>query len=259
LTAADGYFTATGRFNMLQSAEPSVEAGTWIDVQTEVSVEAGATTVIPFTLTVPGNATPGDHAAGIAASILSTGTTADGARVGVESRVGFRVMTRVSGELAPALAVHEASSVYTTSWNPFSPGDLAITYTAENAGNTQLRLADEIGGAGTERGDLLPGEQRTVTIEPLSVWPVGLVTVDVIVHGTVPSDGAEVAPVRTSIVVWAIPWPHLLMLAGILLIVAAVFFGRRRSKARIERLLEAARADGRTEAELRAMQSAINQ
>src|ERR1044072_2939594 len=32
ITAADGYFTATGRFNMLNSDQTSVAAGTWITV-----------------------------------------------------------------------------------------------------------------------------------------------------------------------------------------------------------------------------------
>jgi hypothetical protein len=90
LSAADAYFTDTGRFNMLPSDAESVDAGTWIDLPESVVVPAGATEVVPFTITVPANATPGDHPAGVAASVMSDGAGA----IGVESRVGFRVMTR---------------------------------------------------------------------------------------------------------------------------------------------------------------------
>jgi hypothetical protein len=93
ISAADGYFQENGRFSMLPSDKESVDAGLWIEVQDEVTVGAGETVIVPFTTTVPENATPGDHAAGIAASVLSQQVEEDGAMAGVESRVGFRVMT----------------------------------------------------------------------------------------------------------------------------------------------------------------------
>ncbi|MEX5637557.1 hypothetical protein [Parafrankia sp. FMc2] len=58
ITAADGYFTDTGRFNMLPSTRPSREAGTWVEAPDTVTVEAGESAVLPFTVTVPRNATP---------------------------------------------------------------------------------------------------------------------------------------------------------------------------------------------------------
>jgi len=44
--------------------------------------------------------------------VLSTSVSGDGANVGVESRVGFRVMTRVTGELVPSAALTRASGSY---------------------------------------------------------------------------------------------------------------------------------------------------
>jgi hypothetical protein len=250
LTAADGYFTDTGRFSMLQAGDTSVGAGTWISVAPDVAVEPGATVVVPFTVTVPENATPGDHAAGIAASIVSSGTTSDGTRVGVESRVGFRVITQVEGALAPALAVDDLSADYSPSFNLFTPGEVAIRYTAENAGNTQLTVGETVGGATTARGDLFPGETRAVVVEPTAAWPLGLVTMEVVVEATVPGDdGLAVAPVTTTVTFWAMPWLHLATLAGIAVVVAALVFARRRSRANVERLVEQARAEGRRELE----------
>src|SRR5690349_5861720 len=52
LKAADGYLTDKGRFNMLSSERPSVDGGTWIDVQEKVTVGPDETAVVPFTITV---------------------------------------------------------------------------------------------------------------------------------------------------------------------------------------------------------------
>jgi hypothetical protein len=250
LTAADGYFTETGRFSMLQAGEPSVGAGTWISVADDVLVEPGATAIVPFTVTVPENATPGDHAAGIAASVLSSGTTSDGTLVGVESRVGFRVMTQVPGALAPALAISGLTGEYSPSWNLFTPGELTIRYTAENAGNTQLEFGETVDGVTTQRRDLFPGETRAVAVAPARVWPLGIVSMDVRFESSVPTDaGLAVAPVTETIVFWAMPWLHLAALAGLAVLVTAMLLARRRNKAKIARLVEEARAEVRRERE----------
>ncbi|WP_238432484.1 DUF916 domain-containing protein [Micromonospora tarensis] len=130
LKAADGYLTDKGRFNMLSSDRPSVDGGTWIDVQQRVTVGPNETRVVPFTITVPRDATPGDHPAGIAATVTSTGGT-----VSVESRVGFRVMLRVNGVARAALPVGGLSTSYSPSWNPFRAGTVRVRYTVENDGN----------------------------------------------------------------------------------------------------------------------------
>lgn len=257
LSAADGYFTDTGRFNMLPSDEESVAAGTWIDLPEHVSVAAGDAEVVPFTVTVPDNATPGDHPAGVAASIRSTG---DGT-VGVESRVGFRVMTRVAGELNPQLAV-DASGSYAGEANPFSAGSVDVAYEIENTGNTLVRAEPEIVltgpfGIGTQRiaGDeiveLAPGETRRGTVRASSAWP--LIAYDARVTATpMPVsdeqgfDAAEPAAAEASIL--AMPWSQLVVLALALVLVIWRVQRRRIDKKRTERLIAAARAEALAEA-----------
>lgn len=246
LSAADGYFTKTGRFNMLQSGQESVDAGTWISLNETVQVEPGATAVVPFTISVPENATPGDHPAGIAASVMSSGTTTDGAQIGVESRVGFRVIAQVTGELAPALAVTDVTSEYSPSWNLFSPGALTISYTATNTGNTQLSFGETVGSAFAPRGDLFPGETRTVVVESVDAWPLGLVSVDLVIDSSVPSDETlPVIPVVESVTFVAVPWLHLAAVAGVAVVIALLILARRRNAAKIDRMLDEARAEGR--------------
>lgn len=254
LSAQDGYFTETGRFNMLESGQTSVDAGTWVDLPDEVAVAAGATEVVPLTITVPADATPGDHAAGVAASVLSTGTGADGATLQVESRVGFRLMTRVTGELAPSLEVERIDAAYATDWNPFAPGDASVGVVVRNTGNTRLSVAPTVTVAGTagtvpeERIELLPGDVRTIPSEVAGVWPtvvsptVAELDAEVITPDGGTADKLETVHAETTL--WSMPWPQLLVLLGAALLLAAILTDRRRRSRRMDRMLEAARAEG---------------
>jgi hypothetical protein len=258
LTAADGYFTPTGRFNMLPGDKQSVAAGIWISMDKAVTVAAGGTAVVPFTVTVPDNATPGDHAAGIAASIYSQGGS-DGTQLGVESRVGFRVMTRVKGEVRPALSM-KATASYVTSWNPLEPGSADLTVDLENTGNVRLSVDPSTmvndarwPAAGTEESrilELLPGDRRAVTIHVPNVWPLGVLTMPLTVsQGVIAPDGSTqtLNPVQEIVTLWAIPWPQLTILIALVLLFAGLFWGRKRRKKELIRLVEEAREAGRRE------------
>jgi hypothetical protein len=255
ISAADGYFQDNGRFSMMPSHEPSVDAGLWIAVQDEITLGADETAVVPFTTTVPENATPGDHAAGIAASVLSQQVGEDGATVGVESRVGFRVMTRVTGTLAPAASLEGTKTSYDLSWNPLEPGRAQVTFDVVNTGNARLLVTGAVTAGGQEvefpaadeiDQELLPGERRTFTVTVEGVWPLVFVPSSLEVTPTVVGDeGDAVDSVTADVGFWAVPWPHLIALAGIALMVGSAVWGRRRSRARLAGMLAQARAEGR--------------
>lgn len=235
--AADGYFTDDGRFNMLPAHRESVAAGTWIEVQDAVTVEPGATAIVPFTVSVPEDAPPGDHAAGIAASVLSVGGT-EGAELSVHSRIGVRVMTRVTGELAPALAVDDVEARYHMSWNPFEPGYITVSYTVEDNGNTRLAVIGEVSGPGTTRPperehriELLPGDRRTLTARIDQAWPIGLASVTIDASASVLPEGEAgtvATPDREVVHVWAMPWPQLIIAAAVSLLFLAAWRNRRK-------------------------------
>lgn len=260
LTAADGFYTRTGRFDILAADQESVDAGTWISLPETVTVPAGATVVVPFSTTVPELAEPGDHAAGITASVLSVQSSEDGTSVGVESRVGFRVTTRVTGELAPKAAVEALSGDYALSWNPFRPGEMTVTFDVANQGNAILLAegAVQAGGQsvpfpaeGENPQELLPGDTRTITATVDDVWPILVVTTGVTLTPTVLTmDGASTAmtPVTAEVTVWAVPWPQLIVLLGIALVVLAILWGRIRSRRKVAALVADAKEEGRREA-----------
>lgn len=268
ITAKDGYFTDTGRFNMLESAQESMGAGTWIHVPDQVAVPAGQTAVVPFTITVPENATPGDQAAGVAASIINTAASASGEQLQVESRMGFKLLMRVSGVLAPAVVVENLTADFDLSWNPFAPGAATVSYSVRNTGNARLSLAAVVtagagrtGPARVEAGnEMLPGEERQFTATVQGVWPLFLAQVGVEVSGAVPTASgsinnagsidarqgatADMAPVSASTAILAMPWPQLLVLAGGLLTAIGMTRGRSRRRLVVEELIAQARRDG---------------
>jgi hypothetical protein len=257
ISAADGYLTDTGRFNMLPSSVPSSAAGTWISVQEHIDLAPGETQIVPFEISVPADASPGDHPAGIAASIVSTGDGGDGNQVSIESRVGFRVMTRVSGEVRVGVDATEVDLSYRYSWNPFQPGSLTLRVRAVNSGNVQVALTEEYRGPGRAdlRGssaepnsetDLFPGDERTIVHQIDGVWPIGLVQGELVLSPS--ADGAEAAAppaVPVAFSTWVLPWPQLALLAGIASIAFALVVGRRRREAHVQRLVADAREAGR--------------
>ncbi|MFB8227687.1 WxL protein peptidoglycan domain-containing protein [Cellulosimicrobium sp. NPDC055967] len=262
IQAADGYINPKGRFNMLPSDRESTGAGTWIEVQDSVEVAPDATVVVPFTVTVPDNATPGDHVAGIAATMTSTGAGEGGTSVGVESRVGFRVSTRVTGDVEPVLTVENVKASYTPSWNPFAAGDMTVSYDVTNDGNVRLGADGDVAtsgffgllstdGSATQIPEVLPGGSQRSRVETPNVWPLGPVRSTITVTPTVVDDDqvdAPLDPVTVTVTTWAIPWPQLLLVAIVVVLVVGVRDDRRRRRQRLEAMLAKARDEGRQQA-----------
>lgn len=250
LSAADGYFTDTGRFSMLPAGQASVDAGTWITVADSVAIEPGASAVVPFVVAVPAQATPGDHLAGVAAGVYSEHDS-----VAVESRIGFRVMTRVTGEVAPAVT-SSVSADYTPSWNPFLPGRLTVVVTTTNSGNTRLAAQQTVATAGPlgvaplsapaqTLPELAPGDVRQTTTVFDDVWPTFATTAVVETSATGAGDTDETAGATARATVATPPWSQLAVLLAGAALVALALRDRRRRRERWERRLEQARDEGR--------------
>lgn len=260
LAAADGFYTRTGRFDMLTPDQESVDAGTWITLPETVTVEAGETEIVDLSITVPERAEPGDHAAGVTASVLTVQEAEDGTSVGVTSRIGVRVLTRVTGEIEPEASIENVTTGYDLSWNVLRPGSASTSFEVVNDGNTRLFAEGsiEIGGQriefpaeGESRQELLPGDSRELDLAVDDVWPYFRVPVTItLVPEVATMDGSTstLDPIVVETAVWAIPWPQLIVLLGIALIVFAVVRGRRRSRRKLTAMLDEAREEGRRSA-----------
>ncbi|BAJ74991.1 hypothetical protein MTES_2027 [Microbacterium testaceum StLB037] len=253
LSAADGYFTDTGRFTMLPAGQRSADAGTWITLPASVSVDPGASVVVPFTVDVPANATPGDHLAGVAAGIFSEQDT-----VGVESRIGFRVLTRVTGDVVPAVST-TATADYHPPWNPFLPGRLEVHLATRNTGNTRLSAENEVAVTGplglaarTSRSDplpeLAPGDERQATVTVDDVWPLFAMTAVVATTAADAGGNSEGVTAATRVTVPAMPWSQLLVGGCAVALVVLAVWDRRRRRRRWASLVEKAREQGRRDA-----------
>lgn len=128
----------TGAFGLLKRDETPVDAGAWITTADEtLTLQPGTEAVVPFNLLVPSDAAPGDHVAGIVAAVLTKGEQ-DGAAVTLEQRVGARVYLTVSGVPDAGVDVSGVTTAFAPSLNPFAPGDVDLSYTVSNTGNTRL-------------------------------------------------------------------------------------------------------------------------
>jgi hypothetical protein len=146
------------------------------------------------------------------------------------------------------------------SWNPFRAGDIAMTFTVVNTGNTRLMVEGVLDVAGQKvafpaegerRSELLPGEERPYALDVDDVWPRFGFSADLKVAPVASSIAGEtvtVPPSATAHFVWAMPWPQLLMLVGVALLLIALFWNRVRSRRRIDTLIEKAVEQERAQA-----------
>ncbi|ROS72146.1 WxL protein peptidoglycan domain-containing protein [Cellulomonas sp. PhB143] len=261
VAANDGYLTANGSYDLRPADHEPTDAGAWIDAATSVDVPSKKTVVVPFTVTVPDGATPGDHSAGITTSVSSQGD-----QVSVDNRVGVRVDVRVPGEASAAVAIKGLAASYQPSWNPFASGSVAVSATVAATGNVRV---DVDGTATTEGpfgalvspdaalkvGELLPGSSLAARTDTTDVWPLFRVTTTVTVtpkpvldEATTTDAPPTAEPVTATVVTWAIPWIQILLLLAIVMLIVVVRIDRRARRRRLDAMLARARAEGAAQA-----------
>lgn len=171
--ATDAFNTEAGDYALLSTDEVPSEAGAWITFaggasKVELTLAPGTAEIVPFYLSVPADAGPGDHAGGLVISSVSS----DG-QVLVDRRVATRLYIRVPGDLQPGLTVSDFRTEYTTSLNPLQ-GETTVSFTVRNSGNVALSadmytgVKTYLGIAASERlhddiPELLPGSTREIT------------------------------------------------------------------------------------------------
>ncbi|RUQ99062.1 WxL protein peptidoglycan domain-containing protein [Labedella endophytica] len=238
--AADAFTTREGNIDLLPAGEQSVDAGTWVELgAAEVTLEPGETRSVPFTLSVPADARPGDHPAGIVTSLLSEDS---GAQVQVDRRLGSRLFVRVGGELSPAVEVSEPTVAFTGSWNPLALGDLEIVYSLRNTGDTRVTAVAASSAHGPfgvapvstgaeQLAEVLPGStvevRQSLSGVAALLWLDGAVNV---IPTSVGIGAAQLDSVVQPFRLPAVPVATLLILVAIAVIIAAVMLVLRRRR-----------------------------
>lgn len=170
LYAADAYNTARdGGFAVRTPTEKQRGVGAWARPDRDrVTVPANGSVTVPYTLTVPEGAEPGDHPGALVALDERIGAATGSVAVGIQQAVGARVYLRVGGPTVPALSVED---VELTHEQPLVPGlgesSALISYTLYNRGNVTLNPKVALKAEGLFGRDLLSRELTKIPSELL--------------------------------------------------------------------------------------------
>lgn len=212
--------------------EPQRDVGAWgKPAQDTVTVPPRSAVTVGLTLSVPRDASPGDHVGALVA-VDTRVRPADGSHLGVQRGVGARIYLRVDGPRQPGLAVEDVRFTARSPQLPWTgTRKSAIAYTLRNTGNVKLspRVSLRVGGAvvggpGDRRlidvpAELLPGQKVRLTETwagaPFAGW--GKVTV------TASADDVRASGTDAFL---KIPW----LFTGSLLLVSTTWFLLRRRR-----------------------------
>lgn len=259
LYASDAFTTEQGGFDLLPAVRKPTDVGSWVSFDAKfarLTIPSKSRVDVPFRLSVPRNATPGDHAGGIVAAVARSTVTAEGGQVKVDRRVGARVYLRVTGDVHPAVEVERVAAGYTGTINPAGGGVVTATYRIRNTGNVRITgrpsttIAGPFGlGRRVARTDpvpeILPGGEILTTVRTRAVLPMIRLRVDFdLVPATVGPPGPAPPTATNTTLLWAPPWPQV---AVSLLVAALGWLALWRRRAR-RRALAAAREAGRAAA-----------
>ncbi|POH66197.1 MULTISPECIES: WxL protein peptidoglycan domain-containing protein [Cryobacterium] len=259
--ATDAFNAEDGSYSLLEGDAEPVDAGNWVafdgGVDTvQVDLAPGASQIIPFTVTVPADAVPGDHAGGIIVSALSPA-----GQVSVDRRVAIRLYARVKGELQPGLTISSIVSSYRGELNPFA-GETSLTISLQNTGNVSLganTVAQVRGIFGIPLSgltkikipEMLPGSSRTVTLVVPGVGPWVYLNPQVSLAATVDPDALEAGVLPTaerSSDMFVVPWAFVILLVLIGFTLLVVRLGRSRDSARATAWIAYTEAEARRQA-----------
>jgi hypothetical protein len=228
----------TGAFSAQQEAEEPRGAGGWIRLAAnEYTVEPGMRADIPFSIEIPDDAAPGDHAAAIlAVDMDDPGLVRDPEQPGVavRPRVGARVYVRVAGPLSPAMRIDRIDVDYANPILPFvtGGGSATVEWQVTNTGNQRIDANAELRITGllgrtvkrlepVDVPELLPGGSYTHVQTVGGLPPFERLSAEL----TVTSPEVEV---RRASAFWAVPW----LLLALLAVGGALWWLRRRRQRR---------------------------
>jgi hypothetical protein len=146
----------------------------WISAQQEITINPGERITIPYTLTVPGDATPGGYFAAIFFGSQPPNTEGGG-EVAIGGKVGSLVLLRVNGAISESGGLLDFTTASNTKL--FSSVPIGFSYRFNNTGGDRVVPKGEIKIKNTfgkevaalsvnkNEGSVLPGSTRKFSVE----------------------------------------------------------------------------------------------
>lgn len=135
--ATDTTPSSDGGFACKQYVEEVTDEGTWFKLeQTEVTLEGGKNVIVPFTVTIPSNASVGEHNACVVIQEKVEADTDSG--VNLYFRAAIRAMITIPGDIVKKLDIKKFEYLKTEN------GKNTLTLTLSNSGNVSLDTTIEI-------------------------------------------------------------------------------------------------------------------
>lgn len=229
LDVKDAVTTSDGNLSLALADTPDIGIGSWVSLPQEtVDIPAGESVTVPFTLTVPADAVPGDFSGGVVVTYSTPGDT-----VSVDNRVASRVDVRVPGELTVSHEISDLRVALPSTWSLLGPSTATVTYTLTNTGSARIYAQESITasgplGIGALRTDstlqeVLPGAtvERSVQVDARALlW--NTVTVDTSSFAVDETPGRSQSLEASR---FAAPWT--LLLVSTLVVAVAIVLGVR--------------------------------
>lgn len=263
VSAADAFTGIDGAFGFFANDTKMTDVGTWVTFSNQeailkITVPPAGAVVVPFTVTVPANASAGDHAGGILVSAITAGN----GQVKLERRVATRLYARVRGDITPAFSIGNMVARYEPTWNPLD-GTMYVSFSMQNNGNISLSadaLTSVTGLFGIPLGsqqitkvpELLPGLGREVELKITGIGQWALFTPAVTMQATVDKgalDAGKLPVVRRDTTLVSAPISWIVIFATILTVWLIIRFRIKRRNHQMVQWLEYTEAEARRKAQ----------
>lgn len=174
---SDAVTDESGALDVATTAPEADAVGGWIRPDVEkLQIDPGEVVRVPFSVSVPQDAQPGEHAGALLTVLESAGET-----VSVDMRYATRVTVTVAGELTAGLALDDADLTVSTGFWPWDPASAKVSYTVRNTGNTRLSAMQLVTAPGVE---LYSSPDAATGFAPLTeLLPAAVVGVNAVVEG----------------------------------------------------------------------------
>lgn len=235
----DAVSATNGTISFPGPGVPRQQAGAWISIGTpgdagEITLKPRSTIILPVSVSVPSNASPGDHVGAVVVSLTGFVVGKFGhsgvEKVKFEQRIAVRALFRVAGPLDPLMTINNLKASYGGPIDPFARGQVTVSYVVHNGGNVVLGgpqavsvhgwFGEQVAGpAMVAVPALLPGASYPVRVVVRGVYPEVVMSgkVTVTPQGLSGQVDPGLRPVSATVRFLAIPW--------ILLIVALLIIG----------------------------------